>query len=266
MLDYAAFVLLVALLAAALLLLPGGLRGRGAGWGRGAACVLAALLLAGYASWKLSNARTVQLAGTLVPRVQTRDSVVALTFDDGPMPGATERVLEMLRRQGAVATFFLNGAAVADHLPQARRIVQAGHEVGNHSYSHPMLLGLSRARIRQEISRTDEQLRRAGYTGPIHFRAPYAKKYLALPLVLAETGRAHVLWDVEPESDPEIARRAERITRHVLENARPGSIVLLHVMFESRAESLRAVPHVVHGLRERGYRLVTVSELLRARP
>jgi peptidoglycan-N-acetylglucosamine deacetylase len=267
MIDFAAFLLLVLLIAASLLglwqLLRGRARTRRRAWLRGALCAAAALVIGGYGSWKLSDSRTVQLVGTIVPRVETGDSLVALTFDDGPLPGATERVLAVLEREGAVATFFLTGSSIREHLPQAGRIAAAGHEIGNHSYSHPVLLGVSLARIRDEIRRTDAQIRHAGYAGEIHFRAPYGKKYLALPLVLAREGRTNVLWDVEPESDPEVGRDADRIAEHVLNNVRPGSIVLLHVMFESRAESLRAVGPIVQGLHERGYRLVTVSELLR---
>ena len=229
---------------------------------RAAACLAITLPVAGVVSWRFSNARTVQLFGEIVPRVETADSVVALTFDDGPLPDATARILEVLDAHGARATFFLNGAQVDAHPEAARRIVAAGHEVGNHSYTHPMMLGLSLTRIRDEIEHTDAALRRAGHAGPIHFRSPYGKKYAALPYHLATTGRTNVFWDVEPETFPEIARDAERIAAHVLAEVRPGSIVLLHMMGASRAESLRAVPAIVEGLHARGYRLVTVSDLM----
>lgn len=230
------------------------------------ACVLLALLAAGLISWRFSNARTLQLFGEIVPRVETAAPVVALTFDDGPLPGATERVLQMLEAHQARATFFLSGEAIEEHLSEAERIVGAGHEVGNHSYTHPMLLGLSLDRIQSEIEQTDAQIRRAGYKGEIHFRSPYGKKYVALPYYLARTQRKNIFWDVEPESYREVAKDADRITAHVMENVRPGSIILLHVMTRRRAESLEAVPQIIQALRQRGYRLVTVSELLESAP
>ena len=85
---------------------------------------------------------------------------------------------------------------------------------------------------------------------------------MALPWYLWRTGRTTIMWDVEPDSYPEVGASAERVAAWVTERARPGSIVILHVMYPSRRESLRAVPAIVKGLRERGYRFATVSELL----
>jgi peptidoglycan-N-acetylglucosamine deacetylase len=232
---------------------------------RAVLCLGAAVLLIGFIAWRLSNARTIQLLGEIVPRVETDDSVVALTFDDGPLPVGTRQVLDALAAHGVRATFFLNGEAIDQHPEAARAIVDAGHEIGNHSYSHRMMLGLSQSQIRAEIERTDEAIRATGYTGPIHFRSPYGKKLLALPYFLARTNRRNIFWDVEPDSDPEVARDSARIVEHVLENVRPGSIVLLHVMTRSYEPSRAAVPEVVGELQDRGYRLVTVSELLALR-
>ena len=83
-----------------------------------------------------------------------------------------------------------------------------------------------------------------------------------LPRYLHQTGRSTVLWDVEPESYRDVAASAERIAAHVVDRVRPGSIVLLHVMYPSRVESQRALPMIVEGLRARGYRFVTVQELV----
>jgi peptidoglycan/xylan/chitin deacetylase (PgdA/CDA1 family) len=223
-------------------------------------------LLAGLAAaaglWQLSNARRFQLFGEIVARVATADPVVALTFDDGPTPRYTAEVLALLRAYDARATFFVTGREVAAHPDAARQIVADGHELGNHSYSHPRLVLKTPARIRDEVERTDAAIRRAGYEGPIHFRPPYGKKLVGLPLHLARTGRTTVMWDVEPESYPAVAEDAGRIAAHVLERVRPGSIVLLHVMYDSRAASRAALPLILDGLRQRGYRPVTVSELL----
>ena len=118
--------------------------------------------------------------------------------------------------------------------------------------------------IADEIERTDVLIRETGYTGPITFRPPYGKRLFLLPRYLHQTGRTTLLWDVEPESYPDVVVSAESIAEHVLENTRPGSIILLHVMYRSRAESRRAVPLIIDGLRDRGYRFVTVSELVGA--
>ena len=118
--------------------------------------------------------------------------------------------------------------------------------------------------VGEEIERTDALIRNCGYPGTIHFRPPNAKKLIVLPYYLQATGRPDILWDVEPDSYPEIANRADRIVAYVLEHARPGSIILLHVQNQSRAESMNAVPGIIKGLEDKGYRFVTVSALLAA--
>jgi chitin deacetylase len=225
-------------------------------------CGLALLFLA-WGAWNLSDARGFQLFGRIVDRVDTGSPVVALTFDDGPTPAGTDSILAILERQGVRATFFFTGAEMAENPALAPRFARAGHELGNHSWSHRRMLLRSPAFIRSEIERTDSLIRAAGHRGPIHFRPPYGKKLVGLPWYLSRTGRTTIMWDVEPDSYPDVASSAERIVSHVDERVRPGSIVLLHVMYASRRESLGAVEGVIEGLRGRGYRFVTVSELLR---
>lgn len=223
-----------------------------------------AVALAGTATvaWKFINARTVQSLGEIVPRVETADSVVAITFDDGPFPGATGRILAALDSAGVRATFFLVGDAMERNPAEARAIADAGHEIGNHSFTHRMMVGMSAGAIRAELERTDELIRALGYAGEIHFRSPYGKKLVALPWVLSRTGRRNIFWDVEPESYPGIARDSARIVEHVVERTRPGSIILMHVMTRHHEPSLEAVPQILAELEARGYRFVTVSELL----
>lgn len=221
-----------------------------------------ALPLTGWAAHRVSKARTFQLFGRIVPRVETTEPAVALTFDDGPAPGHTDRILSILRDADVPATFFLNGHSIEEHPAEARKIVRAGHEIGNHTYSHAQLLGKSLSLVRREIERTDDLIRQTGYAGPIHFRSPYGKKLLVLPYYLWRTERTNVFWDVEPDSYRNVAASADRIVAHVADRAQPGSIILLHVMFPSRATSLEAVPGIISTLRSRGLRFVTVSELL----
>jgi peptidoglycan-N-acetylglucosamine deacetylase len=266
MIDWIAFLVAVVILAAVALALWTALgrhtRSTSATIGRLLLCLALALPIAGFGAWRLSNARSIQLLGTIVHRVDVSDSVVALNLDDGPTPDATLRVLSDLAGEDVRATFFLNGTSMEEHPAATRALVAAGHEIGNHSYSHPAMLGLSQERIEHEIERTDQLIREAGYRGPIHFRSPYGKKLVALPLYLSRTGRTNVLWDVEPETDPEVGRDPTLIVDHMLEHVRPGSIILLHVMTRTREPSRAAVPEIVRALHARGYRFVTVSELL----
>ncbi len=220
------------------------------------------LLVVPPALWKLSGSRRYQVFGELVARAPRVDSVVALTFDDGPTPGYTDTVLALLRDRGVKATFFVTGRETEANLEEARRLVAEGHELGNHSYSHSRMVLMGPATIREEIDRTDQAIREAGHAGAIYFRPPYGKKLVTLPWHLAQTGRTTIMWDLEPDSHAEIAGEASRIVDHVVANARPGSIILLHVMYESRSESMKAVPGIIDGLRARGYTFVTITELL----
>ncbi|HOG45854.1 MAG TPA: polysaccharide deacetylase family protein [Anaerolineae bacterium] len=232
--------------------------------GRVAAVTLVVTPLLAYGVWRLSKSRSFQFFGSLVQRVETAEPLVALTFDDGPTPGHTEEVLALLRAQGVRATFFLIGKEVEANPTQARLIVADGHQVGNHTYSHATMVAQSLPFTRQEVERTDELIRAAGYQGQILLCMPGCKRLFLLPLYLQQTNRTTVIWDVEPESYPEVDASTERIAAHVLERARPGSIILLHVMYSSRARTMAALPAIIEGLRAKGYRFVTVSELLAA--
>lgn len=229
-----------------------------------AAAFLLVALCGAAALWHLSNSRTFQFFGRIVPRVETSRRLVALTFDDGPAREQTAEVLRLLRERNVRATFFVTGGELERDVEAGRDIVAAGHELGNHSYSHERMMLVTPAFVRREVERTDELIRAAGHAGEIHFRPPYGKKLFALPFYLSRRGRKTITWDVEPDSVLPAGADAAAVTRHVLGRARPGSIILLHVMYPSRAETLKAVPSIIEGLEREGYRLVTVSELMAA--
>lgn len=218
-----------------------------------------------YGLFALSRSRTFMVMGTLVARVETDRPVVALTFDDGPQPGYTQEVLDTLARLKVRATFFLIGEEVERHPAEARRIVAAGHEVGNHSFTHQRMLFHGTEWIRRELDRTDAALAAAGWKGTPLFRPPYGKKLFTLPYVLWASGRTAVTWDVEPESDPKIDGDARAIAMHVTEKVRTGSIILLHPMYEKRGATRAALGPIIEALKAQKLELVTVSELLSLR-
>ncbi len=225
------------------------------------------LVLAGLAAVLIgvhffSKSRTTQLFGGIIARVETERPVVALTFDDGPSVRFTPDVLTILRERGVKATFFLTGKETEENLPQARMIVSEGHQLGNHSYTHSNMMFMGPARIREEIERTDAAIRAAGYEGEIMFRPPYGKKLLTLPWYLSRHDRATIMWDVEPESFPDVAEDASALASHVIEQTRNGSIIIMHVMYRSREVSRQALPLIIDGLRQRGFEFVTVAQLL----
>ena len=197
------------------------------------------LLAACFATYGLSRSRTYQLTGDLVSRVATAEKVVALTFDDGP-GGSTPEILDMLAAAGVSATFYLNGADVDRHPEYGAAIARAGHEIGNHTYTHRRMMFVAPGTVAREVETTDAAIARTGY--------------------LAERERTTGMWDVAPDSAG--APDTGRIVDETTANVRPGSIVLLHVMMPSRSASRAAVPRIIERLRAEGYRFVTVSDLL----
>ncbi len=214
----------------------------------------------------LARSRTAQLFGTIVAHVPTDDSVVALSFDDGPVAGVVDTLLVALGARDVHATFFVTGAELARAPEAGRALVAAGHELGNHSYSHRRLIFVAPGTVEREIEETDELILAAGQKQPIYFRPPYGYKLFVLPRHLARTGRTTVTWDLEPDSYPDVAATSDGIVAHILARVRPGSIILLHPWYTSRATSRAAVPTVIDSLHARGYRVTTVRELLNARP
>lgn len=210
---------------------------------------------------QIINDREDQFFGGLTNRVETNEKVVALTFDDGPSVN-TDAVLATLRKHDVKATFFLIGTDLENNMEHGKKIASEGHEIGNHSYSHTRMVFKTPSFIKEEIEKTDQLIRQTGYQGQIHFRPPYGKKFYFLPQYLNETQRQTIMWDIEPESSPEIDKDSEKIVEHVVQNTKPGSIILLHVMYQNRTESLESVDGIIQELKQKGYRFVTVSELL----
>jgi peptidoglycan/xylan/chitin deacetylase (PgdA/CDA1 family) len=232
---------------------------------RGLGAALAATVVLATAAIGLTalvNARSYQLFGELTARVETTAKVVALTFDDGPDPAGTGPLLETLAHAGVPATFYLMGSDIAAHPDLAAAITAAGHEIGNHTYHHDRMVLVSPSFVADELERTDALIRQAGYRGDITFRPPNGKKLLTLPFYLAQHHRRTIMWDVEPNSYPEVDASAERIADHVVDHVRPGSIVLLHGMYAGREQTRKAVGPIIERLTGAGYRFVTVSELL----
>ena len=223
------------------------------------------ILIVGTAAlWQVCKSPTFQFFGRIVPRVNTSEKIVSLTFDDGPTPNGTNDILKVLDEKNVKATFFVIGAELEQNMSEGRKIVAAGHELSNHSYSHTRMILVTPGFVQQEVEKTDQLIREAGYSGEITFRPPYGKKLLALPYYLSKTGRKTITWDVEPDSNPETARDANKIIENARSRVRPGSIILLHVMYPSRQESMKAVGGIIENLRREEYRFVTISELLKA--
>jgi peptidoglycan/xylan/chitin deacetylase (PgdA/CDA1 family) len=190
----------------------------------------------------------------------TQDRRVALTFDDGPMPDWTPRVLEILAIHDVRATFFLKGINVRDHGAIHRSSVGT-HELGNHTWDHPDLARLNYPECRQQLERTSAIIHQVYGARPLLFRPPYGHLAGSSLLAAAEQGLTTVLWSAQMNESRFRARPAD-IVGSVVKAARPGSIILCHDTGEpDRLVTIDHLGAVITGLKADGFAFATVSEL-----
>ena len=184
--------------------------------------------------------------------------ILALTFDDGPHAQNTPRLLDILKQRGVKATFFVVGQNAAEYPDILKRIVAEGHELANHSYTHPILASLGEAALREQLDKTHQAVLKAtGVTMKV-MRPPYGA--LSEPQRRwsnANFGYRTILWDVDPLDWT--FRDASRVEAEILGRAKSGSIVLSHDIHKSTVD---AMPSTIDALSAKGFKFVTVSELL----
>ncbi|MFD2331558.1 polysaccharide deacetylase family protein [Cohnella sp. GCM10020058] len=188
---------------------------------------------------------------------------VALTFDDVPDSRYTPLVLNVLKRKRVRATFFVVGSRAAKHPGLLKRIVNEGHAVGNHTYSHPELPKLNLGQVKREIERTGTTIRTTVGFEPTMIRPPYGDIRPAQLEWAKSRGYTVVNWDVDSQDWRQIP--AGVVLRNAIKGLRPGSIVLMHAgggTGQNLFGTVNALPKLIDQLRANGYELVTVPELL----
>ena len=183
---------------------------------------------------------------------------VAMTFDDGPHAANTPRLLDMLRQRKIHATFFMVGQCVAEFPDIVKKIAADGHEVASHSWSHPQLSSMSEGSVRDQLQKTHDAIIAACGVTPKVMRPPYGA-FTARQRAWAhgEWGYKCILWDVDP-LDWKV-RSAEHVKNEILKQTVPGSIILTHDIHKTTVD---AMPETLDGLLAKGFKFVTVSELL----
>lgn len=185
-------------------------------------------------------------------RVNPKKPMVALTFDDGPGP-YTERLLKCLKENDAVATFFLVGSSVERYQSTVKKAYQMGCEIGNHSWNHPQLTQLDGAALAAQIGNTNQVIKSACGHEPTLLRPPYGAYNST---VGAAAGMPLILWDVDTLDWK--TRNVQSTVTSVMTDAKDGSIVLMH---DIHLPTVEAVERIIPMLKQKGYQLVTVSEL-----
>lgn len=186
--------------------------------------------------------------------VSEGDVEIALTFDDGPHPVWTEKLLDGLRERGICATFFVIGKSAEECPELIQRMLTEGNQVGNHTYSHVQLTACSEEEALEEIQKTQDILLQTAAFLPKYIRPPFGSWNEELE---EQTNLQSVLWDVDPY-DWKI-QNTDQIVQRILEQTEDGSIILLHDVYE---ESVEAALKAADIFLERGYRFCTVDEIM----
>src|SRR5205809_3518299 len=184
---------------------------------------------------------------------------IAMTFDDGPSATLTPKLLDLLAAHHIKATFFVIGENVAEHPEIVARAAREGHEIGNHSWSHPNFGKMSDDNVRSQLRRTDDAIRSAMGNRPTLMRPPYGSiTAREKHWIHDEFGYRIILWDVDPY---DWKRPGPAVVRNrILKETQPGSIVLSH---DIHPGTIEAMPSTLDALEAKGFKFVTVSELIR---
>ena len=187
---------------------------------------------------------------------------VALTFDDGPHPEYTPQILDILDKYGVKATFFVVGENAEAYPEIVRRIIDSGHEIGNHTWSHKQMNSLSKEQIQKEITKTQDFLKESFNYSPVLFRPPGGGEYTFAKETAEALGCKYVLWAWRTDSKDWACPDAGTISQTVLSTVTEGDIVLLHDYVGGKSSTPQAVAQIIPRLLAQGYSLDTVSGLL----
>lgn len=187
--------------------------------------------------------------------------VIALTFDDGPHPTQTDEILAVLKKYGVRATFFPIGENVQAHPEVEKRVCDAGHEIGNHTFSHATVSRLTDEKLKEEIQSTASILQEQVGCTPVVFRPPGGDISDAAVHLVNELGYRYVLWSWRVDTRDWAAVSVQSVIQTVVSNVQDGDIVLFHDYVVGNSPTAKALDILIPRLQQMGYRFVTVSEL-----
>ncbi len=224
----------------------------------------------GVAAFTAFFDQAVIMRRATIYHVNTDEKLVALTFDDGPSPVWTPQVLDELKRAHIKATFFMIGDHAEKYPEVAKRVAREGHEIGNHSYDHHVLIYYKMDELEKEVKEAEKVIRNVTGQTTKYFRPPKAMLTGREKQKLKEMGYGIILWSLN--SKDWVTFDDKYIVRYIVKNIRPGDILLFHdsggvftTEGGNRSETVKTIPLLAEKLREKGYRFVTISELLNSK-
>jgi peptidoglycan-N-acetylglucosamine deacetylase len=198
----------------------------------------------------------------MINEIHTSKKVVAITFDDGPNPVYTPQVLEIFSKAKGKATFFMIGEQMRNHPEVVKLVTDQGHEIGNHTFTHPKLSQLSIHDCLNEIEETEKLVEKMAGRKPVIFRPPYFD-YNQDTVSLLQKKRYPMIGALNLEAQDWEQPGVEHIVQKSREAVKDGSILIFHDGYGDRSQTIEAVQLLVSELTSQGYQLVTVSELLK---
>jgi peptidoglycan-N-acetylglucosamine deacetylase len=229
--------------------------------------ILVILISLGIVSFCIFFDEAVFVRKKSIFRVNETEKVVALTFDDGPSPVWTPKILDELKKANIKATFFMLGEHVVKYPEIARQVAEEGHEIGNHTYDHRVLLYYTPEELGKEITDTEQVIRKATGKTTAYFRPPKGWVKDWEKKKIESLGYKIILWSLN--SKDWVTFDDKYIVRYVIKHIRPGDIILFHDsggVFRTeggnRNETVKTVRLLAVELGNLGYRFVTISQLL----
>jgi peptidoglycan-N-acetylglucosamine deacetylase len=204
----------------------------------------------------------VKYQGKTIYKVEpsNKEKIIALTIDDGPWPKTTPEMLDILKQNDVKATFFWVGSALQANPEIAKRVVAEGHAIGNHTWHH-WYRKMDEATAKSEIEKTNELIYKTTGVKTSFFRPPGGYLNNGLAAYAKSQKNSVVMWSVT-SADTDPRAKYQVFTKNVLRDAKPGAIVLMHDGGGNRERTVKALPEIISGLKQQGYRFVTVTELL----
>ena len=207
------------------------------------------------------NADVFAETSNVYHKIESTDKKIALTFDDGPHPRKTREILEILDEYGIQATFFVIGQNAVNYPDTMKLLVESGCEIGNHTYSHENFRNMSLNEMQKEFERCEQTLRENFSVEPTLIRPPQGVCSEGLLSVSRQMNYDIILWSIDTKDWAHAS--AENIARNILENADSGDIILMHDYIAGKSGTCDALRIIIPTLMERGFKFVTVGELIK---
>lgn len=191
--------------------------------------------------------------------VNTTEKVVAFTFDDGPLPNTTPKLLDILKQHDAKATFFVRAGLLQWNSKITKRTAEEGHEIANHTYNHPDITKIDHATLIKELESSNKSIKAATGLTPKFFRPPFgAHRQDQAQMIYDRYGMSTAMWNLDPQDWK--SPGASVVTERIVSKVKPGSVVCCH---DIMAGTVEAMPAVLSRLKAQGYKFVTLSELVK---